>query len=325
MKHLLLIMMAAAAAISFTACGETATNAPANAANTANANGTTTTALAPTKEALLELDKNAYEAWAKGDATYFERILSDKVVIFENGVHLDRAAQIKMVGGVKCDFKSWAVDEAEMARIDDETYALTYKHTADGTCTMDGTTEKVPSPNRGATVWARSGDRWLAIYHSSTPIVDPDAKPAAADAAKKEEPKKDEAAPAKPTPSANTEALVKLHTGGWEAWRANDAKWFNEHLTDNAAVVEPTGQYVSGKAELVKMWTDATVCEGVTKVTVEDGVAFAMSPTLELLTLKGQADGKCGGQANSPIYQSAFYVKEGDAWKLAFMFGSPAR
>ncbi len=326
--------MAAAFAISFTACGETASNAPANTANTANT-AAKPTAAAPTKEALLDMDKKAHEAWAKGDTAYFEGILSDKFVIYSDGTRMNRADEIKMIGGVKCDVKSMSLDEAEMAKLNDDTYALTYKSNFDGTCTFGGKTEKVPSPTRSTTVWARNGDKWQAIYHGSTPIIDPKAPPAAPDTAKKEEPKKDDAAkaddkkdeatPAKATPSANTDALVKLHTGGWEAWKANDAKWFNDHLTADAALVNSDGGYVSGKAELTKLWTDATLCEGVTKVTLEDGAAFAISPTLEILTLKGRSDGKCGGQPNTPQYQSVFYVKEGDAWKLAFMFASPAK
>jgi hypothetical protein len=65
-------------------------------------------------------------------------------------------------------------------------------------------------------------------------------------------------------------------------------------------------------------------CEGITKVSVADGFATAISPTMEILTLKGTADGKCDGQPNGPLYQSVVYVKEGDAWKLAFLFESPA-
>jgi hypothetical protein len=65
-------------------------------------------------------------------------------------------------------------------------------------------------------------------------------------------------------------------------------------------------------------------CEGITSVKVTDGFASAISPTVEILTLKGTADGSCDGQKNGPLFQSAVYVKEGDAWKLAFMFESPA-
>jgi hypothetical protein len=49
-----------------------------------------------------------------------------------------------------------------------------------------------------------------------------------------------------------------------------------------------------------------------------------ISPTVEILTLTGSADGTCDGQKNGDLYQTAVYVKEGDTWKLAYMMESPA-
>ncbi len=149
------------------------------------------------------------------------------------------------------------------------------------------------------------------------------------DDAKKEESKKDDksaapAAPTKPVASANTDALVKLHTSGWEAFKAKDAKKFDEMLPSNVAVVDPIGRWFSGKDSVIKQWTETMKCEGITKVSVTDGFASAISPTVELLTVKGSSDGTCDGQKNGALWQTAVYVKEGDAWKMAFMFETPA-
>lgn len=328
------IMMMAVSAM-FAACGGTAENKPAN--TNSNANTTKPVAAAPTKEVLLDMDKKATEAWIKGDAAYFEGMLSDKFVSYNNGERYDKAAEIAMIKGVKCDFKSWSLDDAQMAKINDDTYVVAYKNTSDGSCTWEGKTEKMPSPMRAATVWVRNGDKWQGVFHSETPIIDPKAPPpppAKKDEAKKEEPKKDDAKkeepkkedtakPAKPTPSANTDALVKMHTAGWQAFKAKDAKWFDANLIADAAIVDPLGTWISGKANIVKHWTETMKCEGITKVSVSDGFATAISPTVEILTLKGSADGKCDGQPNGELYQSVVYVKEGDAWKLGFMFESP--
>ncbi len=150
------------------------------------------------------------------------------------------------------------------------------------------------------------------------------------DDAKKEEAKKDDkmaansAAPAEaPKPDANTEALVKIHTSGWEAFKAKDAKKFDEIISSNMAFVDPVGGWMSGKANVIKQWTETMKCEGITKVSVTDGFASAISPTVELLTVKGSSDGTCDGQKNGALWQTAVYVKEGDAWKLSFMFESP--
>jgi len=340
MKRISLFILTLAAAALFAACGAPAENKPANT-NT-NANTAKPVAAAPTKEALLDMDKKASEAWTKGDKTYFEGFLSDKFVSYYNGERGDRAGELKMIADTKCDVKSWSLDDPQMTKIDADTYVLAYKGTWDGSCTFEGKTEKLPSPMRAASVYIRNGDKWQGAFHSETMIIDPKAPPPppAKAEAKKEDPKKDEAkkddkaagnsntaaatAPAKPAPSANTEALVKTHTAGWEAFKAKDAKWFEANLTADASNVDPAGNWISGKANVIKQWTETMKCEGITKVSVADGFSTAFSPTVELLTLKGTADGKCDGRPNGPLYQSAVYVKEGYAWKLAFMFESPA-
>jgi ketosteroid isomerase-like protein len=337
MKRILVTLMAATVALTFAACEQPAGNQSANTAN-ANANTATPAAATPTAASLLEMDKAATVAFMSGDTKWFEENLSDKFVGYSNGKRSFRADQIKMVTGMKCDIKSSTQDDPQMSKIDDSTYVLVYKSTIDGECTSEGSTMKVPSPMRAATVWMREGDKWKGAFHSETPIIDPKDSPAAAPtkpAAKKDEAKKDQPAmdaeTAKkeemntPTPSANTEALTKLHNGGWDAWRTNDAKWFNDTMIESVSYVDEMGTFHSGKAALTKLWTDATLCEGVTKTSFANTFASALTPTAEILTGKGTADGKCGGQANAPAYQTALYVKEGDAWKLAFLFSSPAR
>ena len=339
MKKITTLVLTAAAAMVFAACGAPANNAPANNTNT---NTAKPTASAPTAEVLFAMDKSANEAWIKGDKAYFENFLSDKFVSFERGGRMSRPELLAMIGSFKCDVKTWNLEDPQMAMIDADTYVMSYKGTFDGSCTgPDGKAEKLPSPVRAASIYVRDGDKWKGAFHSETMIIDPKAPPAALanPEPKKEEAKKDvkpaapataspatpsTSAPAKPTPGPNTEALVKIHTAGWEAFKAKDAKKFDEMLTANASIVDPLGNWFSGKGTVIKQWTETMKCEGITKVGVTEGFATAISPTVEILTLKGTADGKCGGQPNGPLYQSAVYVKEGDAWKLAFMFESPA-
>ncbi len=343
MKRLISVTLLAAASLWISACGgPAANNAPAN---NSNAN-TKPTAAAPTVETLFEMDKKANDAWIKGDKAYFEGMLSDKFVSFERGQTMSRAELLGMIGSIKCDAKSTNLEDPKMAKINDDTYAITYKTTIDGTCTMDGKAEKIPSPTRATSIYVRDGDKWKGAFHAETLIIDPKAAAPAPppagekkeepkkDEAKKEEPKKDDkaaansnaapAAPAKPTPSANTEALTKAHNAGWEAFKAKDAKYFEANLAAGFAFVDPIGGYHATKAEAIKGWTETMKCEGITKVSFADTFSTALSPTVEILTGKGTADGTCDGQKNGPLYQSAVYVKEGEAWKLAFMFESPA-
>ncbi len=194
MKKVCTFLLLTALAVSLAACGGAAENKPANTA----ANTKPAAPAAPTADALLALDRQANESYIKGDGKFFETFLSDKFMMAGmKGKPMDKAGTVKMIAGVKCDIKSWDLSEPQMSRIDNDTYAMSYKATWDGTCTWEGKTEKVPSPVRAASVFVRSGEKWLGAWHGETLIMEPkgDAKKdeAKKDEAKKEDPKKDAA------------------------------------------------------------------------------------------------------------------------------------
>jgi hypothetical protein len=244
---------------------------------------------------------------------------------------MDKAATVKMVAGVKCDIKSMDLTEPAMSMIDADTYALSYKASWDGTCNEpDGKSMKVPSPIRSASIWVRSGDKWQAVFHGENLIIDPknlppSAKPPKPDAKKPPENREaaansntaSNAAPSA-TPDANTNALVKVELALWEAWKAHDAKKLDDLMAKNVSFVNIFGTYLATRADAMKDWTGA-LCE-IKTVSVTDGFATALSPTVEMLTRKGTANGTCGGQevGGTDIWGVSIYVKDGDAWKFAF-------
>src|SRR5258708_17670567 len=189
MNQIKYVVLAAAAAVVFTACGAPAGNTPAANSANANTNTTKTTAAAPTADALMALDKQANEAYLKGDGKFFDGFLSDKFVMRDGEKRINKAAVVDMISKTKCESKSFELTEPQMATVNADTYILIYKGTFDGTCTgPDGKPMKIPSPPRPATIWVRSGDKWQAAFHGQNVIVDPKALPPAP-AAKKEEPK----------------------------------------------------------------------------------------------------------------------------------------
>jgi hypothetical protein len=331
MKKVLFILLAAASML-FAACGAPATNTGANKANT---NTTKPVATAPTIDALMALDRQANEAYAKGDSKSFDEILSDKFVILVGGKRMDKATTVGMIAGVKCDIKSMELTEPAMSMIDPDTYALSYKANWDGTCNgPDGKPVKLPSPVRSASIWVRSGDRWQSVFHGENLIVDPKAPPppptSPAPAARNEEPKHGDkaaanssaassaATPARATPDVNTDALVKVELALWEAWKEHDANKLDVLMARDVSFVNIFGTYLGARADAMKDWT-GNGCE-VKSVSVTDGFATALSPTVEMLTRKGAAEGACGGQniGGVPIWGVSIFIKDGGAWKFAF-------
>lgn len=329
MRSLKLFILSAVTATLFAACGEAPANKPAN--NAANTNTPKPAAAAPTKEALLELEKKAFEAWSKKDGKHFEVFLADQFVSFTDGKRTGKADEVKMINESKCEVKSHSLSEENMVPVGADAAVLVSKATIDGSC--DG--KAIPSPLRAVTLFVRSGEAWKAAYHSDTPIVDPTAAPPAAPA-KKAEPKKEADAGKKPEGGDSaenlkpadlvvddlTKALMALETSGWEAWKAKDAAKLGSGLTNDAAFVDPMGTAHFGKAANLKIWAEEQ-CE-VNSVKLSDGMASTPMPSVGLLTFKGTADGTCGGHKLGTLWGTAIYVKEGDVWKLAFHFETPA-
>ena len=237
MKTVTSLLLTAALAFSLVGCGAP----PANNANTnTNTNTARNTPAAPTADALLALDKQANEAYSKGDSKFFETFLSDKFMMRGmKGKPAGKADMVKMVGEVKCDVKSFDISEPQMAKIDNDTYVLVAKTTWDGTCTENGKSMKIPSPARTASVYVRSGDKWLGGWHGETMIMEPkgDAddkkvaddkkatdtdkkaevkkdEPKKEDTAKKEEPKKEEARKPADNKAADPSGAAKPATSG---------------------------------------------------------------------------------------------------------------
>lgn len=301
------------------------TNSNANA----NANAKPVAA-APTADALLALDKAANEAFIKGDAKYFEGILSDKFTSFDMGMRMSKADMVKMVGGMKCDIKTWSLDEPKMTMIDADTYVSSYKGTWDGTCAgPDGKSMKMPSPIRAASLWVRNGDKWQGAFHGETLIADPKnpSKPLPPPPAEK---KADKPAantntadkPAAPAMNADVEAMLAAEKSGWEAWKARDAKRLEEFSSKNLAFIDLFGNYTGTQAETVKVWTEGK-CD-IKSTSVTDASGSMLSPTVGILHFKGSGEGTCNDQKIMPLWGTSIYIKEGNTWKLAFGFEAPA-
>lgn len=311
------------AASFFTSCATPSGNGTVSNATPANpASGA-----APLAEALLVQEREANEAYFKGDAKFFEDFLSDNFVMLgPRGLRMDKATTIKMIAGNKCDIKDgWKLEDGHVSTIDRDTYVLTYKGTLDGTCTIDGKTEKVPSPVRAATVWVRSGPKYMPAFHGENLIVDPTvaaATPAKSEAVKGTKEPQAEAKKDVPAENTNTDSLVKAELAVWEAWKDHDAKKLEELTAKDLAFIDIFGTVATNKPDTIKLWTE-NKCD-VKSVDVTDGVATSISPSVSILTFRGSADGTCYGEKiGGPIYGTSVYVRDGELWRSAFTINSP--
>jgi len=305
MKRISLITLMLVTAAFFAACGAPAGDAPA--AN--NANTAKPTAAAPTKEALMTMEKAGWEAWKNRDAKWTEENASDKYVGLGTSGRMDKAAAVKSYTTQKCEIKSYSLSDDQMQMVGPDVAVLTFKGAQDYTC--DG--KKGPANVWSASIYIREGDKWKAVFYAETPVVDPKAPPKPAAPAMKDEAKKEEA-----KPDAATDALVAIEKKIWEAWKVKDAKPLEDILAKDFVFYGGEGR--RDRPTIIKAWATENKCE-VKSYWLSDAMSASLTKDVSLLTYKGGGDGTCEGQPITTDWYVSVYTKEGDAWRESFGMG----
>ncbi|PYS87716.1 MAG: hypothetical protein DMF62_11520 [Acidobacteria bacterium] len=346
MKRIGLFLLTLTAAALFAACGAPPANTGNTAVNTTNSNANAKPApAAPTLATLKDLETKAFDAYKNKDGKFFEGFLDEKFVMGGTGQKMSKADVVKAISEHKCEVKSTTFSDEKMMQLGADAAAIVMKVDTDETC--DG--KKSPTPVISTSVYVRSGDTWKGAFHDEIPVVDPKAPPTVT----KNAPATN-SQPAKPAESnkmanagsnsayntnsnsasnsnsmantssgGDTDALMALEKRGWEAWKAKDAAAFESILAKEVIFVDLFGNVAGSRADVIKMWTADNKCE-IKSVAVTDGSSVSFAKDVSLLEFKGSADGTCEGMKVKPVWGYSVYVKEGDAWKGAFLVENPA-
>jgi hypothetical protein len=302
-----------------TSCQPTANttnNASASGANTNSNASKTAAAAAPGKDALMALEKSAYEAWKSKDAKFWDTFLANNFVGYGASGKLDRASAMKEYAGTNCDIKSVSFSDEKMTPLGDDAALISHKASVDGTCAG----QKVPANVWAASVYVRDGEKWRGAFHAESPITDPSApapKPAAS-GAKPPSPPPANAEAAKP--DAVTDALFALEKKAWEDWMKKNAAGLEAWASKDLMAVTSKGR--QSKADAIKTWMEDG-CE-VKAVPLSDPSSMSFGSDFALLMFKATPDAKCGGVQIPAEYGASVYVKEGGSWKALYTMGSPA-
>lgn len=121
-----------------------------------------------------------------------------------------------------------------------------------------------------------------------------------------------------------TDALMVVEKKGWEGWKAKDSKALDEVTTGGSSFVfvDAMGHATFGKDAALKMWTTDNPCT-VSSVALSDGKAYSLAKDAAILVFKGTAEGTCGTTKLEPLWGTTVFVKEGEAWKAAYIFEQP--
>ncbi len=312
MKGKIWVLLLSLAAITFSACAEADQSANSNPGNTDT--GNTNTAAAPetsVKAVIVDLEKQANEAYQKKDGKFFEDHLSEDFVIINSGGRMDKATTVKMISEHKCEVKGFTISDEDVVELTDSAVLVTYKIASESTC--DG--KSTPSPEWAASVWVKDGDKWTAVYHQSTAAADakgdaPESTPVATEEAKPDQdPNKD-----------LTAEISKVDQGLWEAWTKKDGKPFEDNLTSDYLRVLPSGS--QNREESIKTITtqDCTV----KSFSNSNFSTKKVSDTVVFMSYLTNLDATCDGNALAKQHWSSnVYIKDGDNWRSAFFMHTP--
>jgi hypothetical protein len=311
MKRLLAL---AALLVAASAC-TTTTNSNTGAGNT-NANTNANTAAAtPTPAAgptQADLEAKEHQVWdaikAKNWDAFASMLADDFIIVGGDGVE----TKAKMMEGMKkYDLTEYTFSNVRLVKVDADLAVLTYDVTEKSSYDGKPTSGK---PSHSSSAWAKRGDKWLAVYHQESEVMEmPAASPTPAAAAS---PAASPATAASPAASPATIAsATDAEKAVWEAIKAKNSDAFASYLLPEALEVEPEG--VMDKATSVKMITmfDAS------KWTLSEFKETKLDADATLLTYKGA--GPDHGK-NIEMYHATIWTNRGGQWKAAFHQGTMA-
>jgi hypothetical protein len=119
------------------------------------------------KEALIALEKQAWDAWKTRDGKVFQGFLSEEYIgVGDSGV-TKKATTVKDIASSDCEVRSYSLDSYEVVMLDPNTAILTYKADQDATCKG----KAVPAKVWASSVYIKRGGKWLNAFHQETPAT----------------------------------------------------------------------------------------------------------------------------------------------------------
>lgn len=113
--------------------------------------------------------------------------------------------------------------------------------------------------------------------------------------------------------------IISLEKAGWEAWKNNNAEWFQSNTTEEFLSINSSG--VSDKEQVVN--STPTACD-VKNVSIDNFKFVMLSENTVVLTYIATQDGVCGEKKLAEKIRVAVnYVKRNGKWLEALYMETP--
>ena len=319
MKNILMTTATLFLALMIGACGGAADNRPAgntNAANAGNANAANANSAAktaaPTKDALLAIEKKAWEDWANRRVEGLETYMAANFVnVGYNGASV-RADAMKSWTSHKCEMKDLVFSDDQMTELAEGVALLTFKAKADIKC--DG--KSGPDPTNVSVLYVKEGDAWKAAYYQEVPAADAKGEytPSATPVDKAKELASLSAAP---------DDIVENEKKLWSTWQARDQAAFRALITDNFVGNGRTGALIGTEAYMKSAF--GTECK-VESISMGPVKAMEISKDLTMIVYRATQKGACGNdKLPENVMSTSIYKRENGKPKAMYYMENPVR
>ena len=109
----------------------------------------------------MDMEKQAWDAFGKGDGKFFETFLSDDAQLGGNTGFGNKTQVVKDISTKPCDVKSYTFANFKVTMLDTNTALTTYEATQDVSCGGKKQADKVYATS----VFVKRKGKWLAAYH----------------------------------------------------------------------------------------------------------------------------------------------------------------
>lgn len=118
-------------------------------------------------DTLMTMEKQAWDAFGKGDGKIFESFATDDFqIIGDNGI-TGKADTIKAINTKPCDLKSYSFSNFKTTMLNKETVLVTYNAVQDGSCGG----QAMPGKLAVSSIYVKRNGKWLGAFHQESTVM----------------------------------------------------------------------------------------------------------------------------------------------------------
>jgi hypothetical protein len=114
----------------------------------------------------MAMEKQAWDAFGKGDGKFFETFLADEGMVGTDAGFSSKAQTVKDIGTKPCELKSYEFSNFKVIMLDKNTALATYAATQDGACGG----QAMPKNVIASTVYVKRKGKWMGILHQESAV-----------------------------------------------------------------------------------------------------------------------------------------------------------